>query len=434
MEVGFPEGEIAIQQVALPKDIVTSEVKKTPDQLLSEAIKDQNKSAEDVLEVFENKYIPDIEDFDPNNFDVGILLYTKLPKRIVSDANFDPKITNIESPNDSRTDGFPELVKSHIELDQKGEWGHSQFKKLPEDPRWSRLWKLMGKYEQKIISIVRSKPDIVKNYSGTSDSDKTALFEDYFKNSISRQYERWINEVKEKGIGELVKSGEWIGSGTFISNLEKMLEYGGKIKSANHVLNSNQDREHIQGNIKGTEVHQSSIFFYHWRKENSPNGTDPVGYYGTQINGKDIYSDISVFYPVDTVYKNGLTIGTNLGSNSGSEFFVTKSPELWKRPSSLTPDQLGLLAKNDQTELPIDQAFFSVDDPNNYNKVKDLFIKFGYSEDWIKTHVYERLNGRYDRTGIRDWLDKRPYAKVDIPKMEPKVCYDGNAYIWEPVK
>lgn len=427
-EIGM---DMSTVQVSPKKDIVFTETKKTPKDTLSEAVKDPNISADALLDVFDN-CVENIQDYSPDDVDMQVLLNTELPMRIINDAGFDPKITDLESADDPRLEGFPERIKDHIKWHNEGNWGHSQYKKFPEDPKWSRFWKLIGKYERKVVDIVSDNPEILRNmYSGTTDAEKIGAFESRLKNLFSDIYELRLNDVKEKGIGkDLVASGEWLGHGTFVSNLEKMLEHGGKFKSTYHVMNSGQSREDILGDIKGGDAHKAFIFFYHWKKEDYKYPIDTVGRYGTKINGKQTISDLSIFYPVDTIYRNGLTIGSYMDKKSTSEFFATKSPEFLNGNDKLLGERIKELAMKDQTELPLDQGFYRVNDPVRFQEVKALFTKFGYTKEWIKDHVYYQEIGS-DRNSIREWLKSRTYTKVQIPELRP-VESGENSYFWKP--
>lgn len=418
---------IQIQKPETPQlQVVEQSKEKTPTEKLKEAIADPNMKADQALEVFERDYIPHIDTFVLNDHDTEIMIFTGLAGKVISDPDFSNSIIDLPNANDSRLDSLPEGIRLHLELDDIGEYGHGQYRKFPEDPRWQRYWELTNKYMQKAMQ----NPDKIKDRYG--ESIKVETFKNSWDHLIYNNYTRWIGEVREKSVGkDLIASGEWLGHGTFLSNLEKMLENGSKIKSPYHVVNSGGKRENIFGDIKGGDAHSASIFFYNWHYQDFRYPTDVVGRYGTNKGGQSIKSDLSIFYPMDTIYRSGVTIGSFLGNNSISEFFVTKSPQLITENKRFSPQEIFEIAQNDQTELPLDQAYFRVDTGDDYKKINELFTKFGYSDDWVKNHVYFQppSAGRED---LRAWLSSRQYGKVEIPKY--KSTQYGNNYLWEPVK
>jgi hypothetical protein len=408
----------------------TTTLDKSPLNRLNEAIKDPNLNADQKLDVFEKEFIEKIDTFKPNDYDVNTALFDMLPKQIISDPNFSGEITDLPNANDPRLDLFPIDIRKHLELDDKGERGHSQFRKFPEDPRWSRYWELVQKYTEKIFEIVEKNPDLLGDYYGGTDI-RMDNFRTVWSINMGNNYTWMLNEVREKAVGgDLIASGEWLGSGTFLSNIEKMLEYGGKMKSAYHVINSGQEREDIKGDIKGGDAHRAFIFFYHWRNQDYKYHTDVVGRYGTLENNLEVYSDVGMFYPVDTIIDSGLTIGSYLGDSSMSEYFATKSPEMIKRGARLSPEEISEIASKDQTELPLNQAFFRVDQADKYESLKLLFLKFGYEENWIKDHVFYE-EPKFGREKIREWLRTRPYKRVNMPKYKAHKYFEDN-FLWEP--
>lgn len=418
---------IQIQKPETPQfQVVEQNKEKTPAERLKEVIDSPNMNANQVLDTFENDYIPNTDTFKLNDHDTEIMIFTDLAGKVISDPDFSGSIIDLPNASDNRLDGLPEGIRLHLELDDKGEYGHAQYRKFPEDPRWKRYWKLTNKYVQRALQ----NPDNIKDRYGENVDSQT--FKSSWDQLIYNNYTRWIGEVREKSVGkDLIASGEWLGHGTFLSNLEKMLENGSKIKSAYHVVNSGGKREDIFGDTKGGDAHSASIFFYNWNYQDFRYSTDVVGKYGTNKGGQSVKSDLSIFYPMDTIYRSGVTIGSYLGNNSMSEFFVTKSPELVTENRRFSPQEIYEIAQKDQTELPLDQAYFRVDTDERSQKIKELFTKFGYSEDWVKDHVYlQPFNaGRKD---LRNWLSSRQYGKVEMPQYK-SVQY-GNNYLWEAVK
>ncbi|MBL7036301.1 hypothetical protein ISR94_00435 [Candidatus Microgenomates bacterium] len=405
---------------------------KTATDKLQNAIKDPEIGIDQVLSVFENEYILNIDLSDYRHPDKEIMLFTGLPKRVFLDEGFSDVVVDLPNADDKRLEGLPKIIKLHLAEDDKGGWGHAQFRKFSEDPRWTRYWELVKKYTEKSSEIEKQHPKTVEAYSGNTDDEKIEVARSVQDRRIAENYTRWLDEIKEKSVGkDLISSGQWLGSGTFLSNIEKMLERGGKLKSAYHVLNSGGKKEDIHGDIKGGDAHKASIFFFHWKHEYSKNNVDTAGRYGTQVSGNVELTDVGIFYPVDTIYKNKLTIGSYLGDKSTSEFFVTKSPQVVTKGKFLPKSEILEIAKNDKTELPLSQAFFRVDSRQKYDEIKELFGRHGYTKDWINDHIYHQKTRNREEIGT--WLKSRPYSKAQIPPHE-SVSYGLNNYLWEPIK
>lgn len=399
---------------------------------LSDRIKDTNVSSKEILDDIENKYLPEVRHFDPKDFDVGMTLFYDLPKRIITGDDFIPNIVDLKNADDERIKDFPETIKLHLKLDDEGKAGHAQFRKFPDDPLWSKYWKIVDKYSKRIFEIVENNPSLVNSYSGQDDKEKIQNFKVIWNNYRAHNYATMLSEVKEKSIGsELISSGQWLGSGTSSKSIERIIETDGKLKSTYHVLNSGGSYNDMVG-VNGGDLHKAFIFFFHWKNtdEQYNKGLDTVGRYGTLgEGGKLIMSDVGVFYPVDTVIKHGLSIGSYLGDKSTNEFFITKSPDVVSNNTRLDKDKLKKLASEDETEIPISEAYLRVDSQTMFDNLKKKFNDNGYSDDWVVNHIFIQNPGA-PQEDFRLWLKSRDYVKADI---EPyRSTQYGNNYLWNP--
>lgn len=409
-----------------------SEIIKTPKEVLTEAINDPKINGNALLDVFE-KYIENNNAYD-EGFDREVVFY-RLGLKLISDGEFNPRTAMVESSEDPKLNGFPDIIKKNVEHSDKGEWGCEIFRYIPADTKWTRFMYLMHGYDKKISDIALSNPEIfIKNgASWESEGDKLNRFKSNFQSRLAYMYGYLVSEVIKKEIGEdLLASGEWLGHGTFVTNLENMLKDSGMLKSPYRVLNSGQSSETILGAVKSGEIHKALIFFYHLKGKNPNNVyTLPAGRYGTVVEGVVKAGDLGIYFPTDVIYNNGLTFGSWGGRKSTSEFFATKSSELINnlKEGKLSSEQIDKVSINDGTELPLREAFYRVDDVTSYEKVKQQFLAYGLSDDWVDDHVFLNPND-YSGQKLKEWLETRSYKKANIPKLRPKLI-ENNFYVWE---
>jgi len=387
-----------------------------------------------VLDKFEKEYIPDTPESDATGFDAGIILFSELPQKMIAEDEFSPTMIDLENAGDERLDGFPEYIRAHLALDDKGELGHSQFRKFPEDPLWSRYWRVVEKYSQKIFGIVEKNPKLVEAYGRPDQSyeDKIKLFKEVWNDYRAVNYSVLLGEVKEKSIGkDLVASGEWLGSGTFVDNIIKSLDSDSKLKSFYHLLNSGGTYEDVKG-VNSGDLHKAFIFFFHWRRTNEQyrKGLDTVGKYGTYNGGSQIVSDVGVFFPIDTVVSNQLSIGSFMGNKSTSEFFITKTPEVISNQKWLSAEELKQLASKDQTEIPLSEAYFRADTWDALGRLMSKFKEKGFDEEWINEHIYTN-EPNPSSEDFKRWLEERKYKKVKV-KPYVSVQHDHHNFLWVP--
>lgn len=409
-----------------------SEIIKTPKEVLTDAIEDPKINGDALLDVFED-YIRNNLEYD-KEFDNSYVFY-RLGLKLISDEEFNPSTVMVESFEDPKLNGFPDIIKRHIEKSDKGEWGCEQYRCIPDDAKWARLMNLMSEHEKKIFDIAAANPKIfIENgASWESEDDKFERFKNNFRSHLAYMYGYLVSEVREKEIRpDLLASGNWLGHGSFILSLENMLKNGGTLKSPYHILNSGQSSETVFGDFSSGPVHKALIFFFHLKNEN-PNllHTRPAGRYATHDGGLIKVGDLGIFFPTDVIYNNGITFGSWAGKKSTSEFFVTKSSELIDglKKGILSSEQIHKVANNDKTELPLSEAFYRVDDLTSFERVKKIFLDYGFSNDWVDEHLFLEP-ADYTGTKLKEWLETRSYNRAAIPTLEPKEI-ENNFYVWD---
>jgi hypothetical protein len=223
-----------------------------------------------------------------------------------------------------------------------------------------------------------------------------------------------IREVEIAPI--IVSSGEWFGHGSYIESIKRMFDQQSMLKSPFHIQNSSDVPSACRyGDHIGSDA--AAIFFYSWR-----NNRHEAGKY-ISLNKK--LTDVGIFYAVDTFVNHGLAIGSKGGITSRSEFFVTASSAVLTDPK-LNGDNALAMYKRDQTELPLQEAFFRTTQYDKFQNLVDSFRSQGFGEEWINKHVINEP----DSEKFREWLKTREYKSASIDQMQPTQTNVNNKFIW----
>jgi len=339
--------------------------------------RNENRSAEGALELFE-KYIdlmdtPYVLKRNNNRMELGSIITT-----VMKDPSLDSTVTTINkadySPTDSRLKGLPKSLMDNL----APLCAHSEEIEIPHDPKLIRLWNLIEKYYTKTASLLgeeKLNEQAIDAYGSNREFIAHEMYKSFsvYPISLDILYERRVE-------GKIIASGEFLGHGTYVSNFQKMLENGGKIKSPWHA----QQTVDPELGLRSIEIDPGAIFFF---SEKRRSGT--FGQYADLFRG---ISDLGIIFPVDTIVEKGYSIGSKNGADSKSEYFVTASPDAFSE-NKLTPLERRELAIKDRTELDLKEAYIHIINGNKKDEIDSLLQLHGFDDEWIKEHVI--VYGRY---------------------------------------
>lgn len=256
--------------------------------------RNENRSAEGVLELFE-KYIdlmdtPYVLKRNNSRMKLGPIITT-----VMKDSSLDTTVATINKADYSPTDPLLKALPKPLMDNLTPLFAYSEEIEIPHDPKLIRLWNLIEKYYTKTASLLgeeKLNEQAIDAYGSNREFIAHEMYKSFsaYPVSLDILYERRVE-------GKIITSGEFLGHGTYVSNFQKMLENGGKIKSPWHA----QQTVDPELGLRSIEIDPGAIFFF---SEKRRFGT--FGQYADLFRG---VSDLGVIFPVDTIAEKGYSIG-----------------------------------------------------------------------------------------------------------------------------
>ncbi|MFH1280203.1 MAG: hypothetical protein ABII08_01150, partial [Candidatus Beckwithbacteria bacterium] len=175
---------------------------------------------------------------------------------------------------------------------------------------------------------------------------------------------------------DLLKPGNFLASGVYTSDLDKIIRAGGLASQVTRVAMGELDQgspERYFGDNILRMIDTHGIYFYHWKaQKNTPGAySQPIA----ELGSKGV-TDMAIIYPTESIINHADYL-VQRGSDVESEFVASNSL-IWID---------GLQRGEDGLILPLIEAYLVIPERKQAD-IQQTFADQGYSQDWINDHIF----------------------------------------------